>query len=314
MSSRIVSLIRVSKPSSELQLSANCTRNQLKVKTMKTNNQKFGIQERTFTGLVLRMVLFSMFVLVSNYVSAALIHFKSSANVPGSIIYLKDIATVTANSPKEQEALQNMIVAPAPANEMKLSYDEVRSRMNAMGINLSKIAFSGSTQIQVYRKSQNRQLNQNNSFRNNPAQVRRAEKLIAEVIEKEVSLKSPDAGYFTVEVRINPQDATSILTGSSTGYEVNGWDMIADDIQHVSLRFRDQDSRIQQYQIDCQLIPHPEVIVTNYEITRGQILREADFTYRQLEKFDPNDQASYFIRMEDVVGKEASRSIQKGRL
>ncbi len=287
---------------------------------MKINRQTIRNRKSAVTGSVSRFVVFSLLmilqlILTSEHASAAMIHFNSSAKIQGQAIYLKDVANVLADTEKEQEFLKNIMIAPAPApgKEMRLSYDTVRSRMTAMGVNLGKIDFSGRSVILVSHQSNlGRQRNQR-TVRQNPAQVKRAEKVISEVIEKEIQMKQPNAGFFTVDVQIKPQHAGFILKGLAPGYQIEGLNFEADHFQEVTVRYLDRNSEPQQFPAQCQIISHPLVIVTNYAIPRGQILRESDFTYKQLEKYDPEDSGSYFTLIEDVIGSESIRSIQKGR-
>lgn len=198
---------------------------------------------------------------------------------------------------------------------MNLEFETVRSRMSAIGVDLSKMEFSGRSVILVKKQLSNGQdFSPQKLITINPARQKRAETVLSEAITKDINMKNPQAGYFTVQVGLNPHDVDAILEGTLSGFQVNGWTMNSDQVQVVSISFLDKQSQVQQFRIPCQILSHPYVVVANYAIPRGQILRHSDFTFKQLERFDPEAESNYFTQIEDVAGKESERSIQQGRI
>src|SRR5277367_1423994 len=90
-------------------------------------------------------------VAVFNDAWAADICFQPTAFVSTSTVRLKDVAIVSANDAALMTRLENVALAPAPApgRRMRLDFAEIRSRLEATGIPIHELNYSGSSVIVV---------------------------------------------------------------------------------------------------------------------------------------------------------------------
>jgi flagellar basal body P-ring formation protein FlgA len=78
---------------------------------------------------------------------AALVRIRSEARLTRPLIRLGDIAEVAAETPAEQARLEGLAIAPAPAagRAIRLEFADVRSRLEALGVDLSGTEFTGAS-------------------------------------------------------------------------------------------------------------------------------------------------------------------------
>ncbi|MEZ6046901.1 MAG: hypothetical protein R3C11_15240 [Planctomycetaceae bacterium] len=87
----------------------------------------------------------------STGVDAATLQFKPQVMVSAEVIRLGDVAEVYDYNPEVQERLQQIVLRPAPAGGIKIrmSVDEIRSRLKASGVNMLAVELRGSTHIEI---------------------------------------------------------------------------------------------------------------------------------------------------------------------
>ncbi|MCH8829290.1 MAG: flagellar basal body P-ring formation protein FlgA, partial [Planctomycetes bacterium] len=242
---------------------------------------------------------------------SVLIRLHRQARVEGSAILLKDVATVVHTVPEVQQRLENIILGPAPAGgrQRQLSYAEIRSRLRAVGVDLSRVRFSGRSAVTVSGKTAkfggNRRLPRG-TMKSRIRQRQQAEKRIARAITQFLSRHAPELGRVSVLVRVAEADVSLVLSVVDGGYEVRGgrppWHLP----QSFQIRFIDRRERIQQIVVRGRIDQLPYVLAAKYTIPRGELIRREDLVWQQVE-----DVKNAATRYADVVGRETKRTIRR---
>jgi len=244
--------------------------------------------------------------------NAALVRFRSRVVVTGRIVTLGNIAEVTDRDPAVIARLQAVPLSPAPAagRERRISYETVRSRLSAVGINLANVEFAGNSVVTV-SVTQARQKSIKRVSRvveRVPAwKVKRAEQLLTKAISRYITRRAPQTGSVTVAIRLAPRDVARVLDGWTYGFELQGGTGDLTGTQVFSLRVMDRHSRIQEMVVRCVVTPVPRIVVARYTLPSGHVIQPADLTWRQADAG-----ASGFTRMEAVINKETRKPIRQG--
>ncbi len=238
---------------------------------------------------------------------AAMIQFKPRAAVTDGVITLGDIADVLHADPEMADQLAKTVVGPAPAagRELRLSFADIRSRLNATGVNLATMEFSGATVVVVSKSAgfDNKTI----SSEKLAPQRKRAEELIAEKIQKALVARNPAQEKLIVQVELADRDVTPVLQHIVYGdCEVVGGDPKNPHEQIVGIRFRDRKGLPAEIGARCRFSPQPMILAARYTIPPGHILREADLVWRQAE-----DAKGTVTRLEDALNRETKRSIRQ---
>jgi len=107
--------------------------------------------------IIISIISLIILVLVSSVAAtqAAVLTFKSEANVPGDIIYLGDVSDITDfETPKQFKNLSSIPIcaAPPPAEAQILSLNIILSSLRVFNVDMSQLKIAGPTQILVRRE------------------------------------------------------------------------------------------------------------------------------------------------------------------
>jgi flagella basal body P-ring formation protein FlgA len=268
-------------------------------------------KERTLPAIGKTLAAVAALLNAAACAEAASVCFKTRASVASTLITLGDVADITDADAQAVERLKRLSLAPAPGagRQARLDFNSIRARLLAHGVNLGAIEFTGSSSVEVSAVGEpsSDAMHSNMSARAEELQRTRAETLVSDAIRNYLRGLAPELGLANVMVELNPADVPLILTGVGSGFHVVGGAQPWDAPQLMTVSFQNQHETICRVTVQCRIAPQPHVLVARHAIQRGQILREADLTWQQM-----NATGDTLSRLEDALGRETTKTIRQG--
>lgn len=240
---------------------------------------------------------------------AAIIHFKPNAVISSKVVTLGDVANVLDADASTIDSLNKIVIAPAPGagGQTRLEFADIRSRLQATGVNLSETEFRGASSIVV-------QVAGGNSFergRTNGTALKlqreRTEKLLSEVIRASFAKIDSASAALAVAAKVEDKDVALLLPALvNSQVEVSGADPRNTEEQTIAVHYNDRRGNHLETKARCRVSPHPQILAARYTIPAGHILREVDVVWRQAESAD-----GVVIRLEDALNRETKRIIRQ---
>lgn len=242
---------------------------------------------------------------------AATIRLRPSAVVTATVIELGDVADIEDSDAELVEKLRHVTLAPAPAagRKLRLDFAQIRSKLASQGVNLAAVDFTGSSLIEVASgQSETQEPQRRLTGRAADLQRERAEKLVSDAVQGYLRGRAPELGRASVSVQLRNEDVSLILSGVASGFQIAGGSAPWDVPQQMAVAFMDRDENVHRLTIVCEIAAQPHVLVARHAIPRGQVLRESDLTWQQLDVAE-----AVLNRLEDAVGRETTRAILQGQ-
>jgi len=227
----------------------------------------------------------------------------------GNVVTLGDVAEVLDSDPNRVRGLQQIILAPAPApgGELLFDHQQIRSRLQAVGINPLDLEFAGQSRVWVSgggERPGNSRIPQNVTL----TQQQKAQSLVEEAVSRSLSQRYPQAGRFQVVARLNEQQASAILQADSARIAATGGMPPFQQEQNYLVQFVSKEGKQDVMQVVCSANIVPRVLAVMHPISRGQIVRIEDLGWR-----NPTDQELKRLPVtqpQQVIGREATRDLQ----
>lgn len=243
--------------------------------------------------------------------AATLIRLKDSVQVQASVVRLGDIAVVSDLNPETVKRLEGIIISPAPASSHRLQIPlaTIRSALQARGVNLAEIDFTGKSLVMVStRKTVSSRpkpiLRQTTQW-----QKTRAQELVSQAVRQYLRGQALDVDNLKLEIEINPKDILFVLSAAGRGFYVSGGTPPWNLPQRLLVQFLDRNEVPHQIFITTRISQMPLVVTARYTIPRGYVLRPADLYFSRAENAD-----GVLTKMEDAIGKETTRTIRKNEI
>lgn len=102
--------------------------------------------------MVLRITILALFCLITPHVTvAAEIHLKAQCVTAGSVVFLRDLATVVSGNSNERESLAQIELFPAPiAGRTRIvRMREIQDILILRGVNTTKWSFFGASRVTI---------------------------------------------------------------------------------------------------------------------------------------------------------------------
>lgn len=248
----------------------------------------------------------------SGTLQAAIIRFYESAEVDAPVVTLGDVADIRDNNPERVARLEKITLMPAPSvgNSEQIGFATIRSRLQAQGVNLARIEFSGNSVIRVTafgRREGSLGSNGQSTDAVSNGKVRRAERNLKKAIGQYLRSRASGPGQFELSVRIPEEHVPQILAADPSRLRIEGGKPPWDEPQTFLVRISDQAGMKQSIQVACRIAPHPRVPALRHAVPRGHVLKRGDLTLRQVD--NPRDAVT---RLEDVLGRETKRTLRRG--
>jgi flagella basal body P-ring formation protein FlgA len=266
------------------------------------------IDFKQFSSMTLTLGL--VFACAVAQVGAAEICFRSTANVSGSTVMLRDVATVSGNDAETVKRLEQTVLGPAPApgRSTRLDFDEMRSRLEATGVSTADATFSGAAVVVVSCTRPvvpiARQPKRKTRVNVSQTQVRRAEKIMTQSLRQSLRAKTRQANKLFLDVLVDPTDVPIILAGATEGFELGALDPKNGNSQNVQVLTQDSQGCPVKFQIQCVVSEKPQVPVLNHSVSGGEVIREDDLAWKQVDTTE-----GVLATIDEIVGKEAKKGL-----
>ncbi len=250
------------------------------------------------------------------------VQFYSKATVNTEFIQLGDIAKISEGTPEEIQTYQHVRLAPSPPSGAKtyLDFEQIRTRLQALGHATGTIEFLGRTRIliesnQTYQPIQgNRSSRNSNSRVGGNSQESQLDYTLAERIVKESvrfalqsSLTPSELAELEITVRFNSTDSAMFKGSNPRDWRIAGWSATFEQ-QHLLVFTRSNELVAQRpILVQCQLTLPPKVVSVRQTVVKGQEILASDLEWMHASLPDA------LTRMEPIVGMKAKHTIQPNR-
>jgi flagella basal body P-ring formation protein FlgA len=275
---------------------------------------------------------------------AAIVRFRAEVKSAKPLVRLVDIAEVAAATPTEQARLEGLAIAPAPAagRSVRLDFADVRSRLEALGVDLAGTEFAGASStivttpeaekapvkqtvaIAVAKPAAPVRVEARKPLQVTDQQARRLEELFSQEVERYLARQEPPVRDVDVTVALDRSSldalagmAVGLIAGSGsvtlseTAVETSPSSKVAGDVRTFDLHCRDAKGESRTIRPVCRITPWPRVVQIKGTVSRGAVLRAEDLVERPVAP-DRHDPETHPSGMKDLVGRETTRLLRGG--
>ena len=183
------------------------------------------------------------------------IRFQKQATVSTSMITLGEIAQLKNGTEQQLAALSKVVLmpGPTPGETTRVDFQLVRSRLQALGVNLSQVQFSGSSVVLVTRKGNKAGQQQGgNQLRATSSMKKKATELVSRALQQHLRAKGVTLKTQKVDIQLDERDITLILTGKMSGYKIEGGAAPWQNSQLFVAKFQDRNEKSTTGSFSCQ--------------------------------------------------------------
>ncbi|MCA9014855.1 MAG: flagellar basal body P-ring formation protein FlgA [Planctomycetaceae bacterium] len=240
---------------------------------------------------------------------AEILRLKATAVVDSPIVRLGDVADVLNADPEQVTRMEQMTLVPAPSQGRTrvITITEIRSRLQALGVDLSRLELTGKSQVRVTLKEANKTVSRTPV--SSQQDVKKAEEKVQQALSDWIKRYYPDASAFTITVRVQPADAPVILANRADTFRFPELNRFVDAEQVIALNFIDAQGTARQLRVFCRIQNVPEILAARYSLNKGTVIRADDLMWVRPEKnqtgiSDPRQ----------VIGRELTRTVHQSNV
>ena len=246
----------------------------------------------------------------------AIVQFRSPVTATSGVVRLGDVAEVRGADPRLMAQLEAIEICPAPASgrNRRLDFDTIRARLTARGISLAELEFSGDSVILVNGPDEVLNpsgIQQVSGVTLSDTAQQRAQKVLEQAVAKFVRQQAPQVGSLQIRMRLTADQSSQLLTSVNSRLQVAGGRSPWIGLQEFVVRTVDNRGNDRQFNIRCFVNPLPQVPVARFTIAKGQVLKEEDLGWQQVEK--AGDLEGAITNLQGLVGQETRRSLRPGK-
>lgn len=241
--------------------------------------------------------------------AGTLVAFRSHAAVTEGVVTLGDVADVRSSDPAAGQKLSAIILGPGPdtGREALFTFETVRSRLLAAGVNLAETEFSGPSSVAVRGSSDLREATDRRP-EPVPTDVRdRARRAAAAAVRRYIASKGA-AGGLAIELRLPESELSTVA--DAAGIEVAGGVPPWTGTQTYTLRFLDTTERIREVRAVCAISERPSVLAARHALPKGHLVRPDDLVWKTAED---DAEAACATAPDQLLGRETQQSVRAGR-
>lgn len=241
--------------------------------------------------------------------NAEILRLKATAVVDSPIILLGDVADILNADPEQTTRMEQMTLLPAPSQGRTrvVTVSEIRSRLQALGVDLSQLELTGRSQVRVTLKEEAKKVTRNP--RMTQQNIQKAEEKVQQALSAWIERYYPQASAFTLTVRVQPADVTTILANRSDSFRFPELNRFEQAEQVVGLHFVDGQGMPGLVRIFCLIQNVPEILAAKYSLSKGTVVRADDLMWVKPEK---NQTGISDPRL--VIGRELTRTVHQSNV
>lgn len=301
----------------------------VEVQSLVFDSRRSGGLCRRFS--VLRGILLITLMACSASVNAAIIELNTKVTLtPRSMIELGDIAQVSDSNSDQVRQLNGLAIAPAPAagRSLRVTYEEVRSRLQACGVNLTQVEFRGGQAVDVRiiepvkLKPEIVRVNSQKLPPVNPSQQPRpidrqtprwsqgkADDLVTTALRRAFRTQAVEARGWTFQCHVDPNDVPRIIELDHAQIQFQQATLTQDSTQKINAVWLDAEGRTHIAQITVVVSLSPMGLALRQDLPQGAMLRPEDLVWAPAA-----DHSKHINRITDVIGKQLTRHVRAGTL
>jgi flagella basal body P-ring formation protein FlgA len=249
--------------------------------------------------------------LVACRLHAAEIDLKPSCQPRGAVVLLGDVADVHSPNAAEKQRLAAIELMPAPSRARSIKLREIQDLLALQGVNLSEHNFAGATQVQIGADSLSATAPaaaKPVASKLNQRFAEQAHTRVARAIATHLETKASRAAW-QVDFDLAPADA-ELIGARLTNLQIDGGREPWTGEQQFTVALKTTDG-VKRIPVKANVSLPEMVVVPRRPLRRGEVIQASDLVEEMPQANVPSDRVAN--RMEDIVGRETTRSIATGQ-
>jgi flagella basal body P-ring formation protein FlgA len=246
-------------------------------------------------------------ILCAATMQGAEIRFRQQAQCSGQVVRLGDVADIISVDRREREALREIELGPSSLTRQTLYAREVQESLAAQGVKLVQHEFSGAAAILLSPNADARAAADRQPISKSAANLARTS--AADAILAHLKSAADADEDWTVEVDLTAEQLR-LIAGERARLSASGGRAPWTGAQSFTVTLpRAQGA--QSFTVAADVKPAPRAVVAINAIARGERIRAGDVALERIKAGSP--QRITFQSLEEVIGKEAARTIAAGQ-
>jgi flagella basal body P-ring formation protein FlgA len=256
-----------------------------------------------------KIVLLATVVAATVQANSAELRLRPQFAPQTSVVTLGDVAEILDAGGRQADTLQRMELFPAAASDQPrvLRVRELQDMLAARGINLAEHRFSGSSQVQIAAKKE--RVETEKPF--NQQAAKRGERRVYEAVLKYLQEQSESDQTRTLQFSLTAA-AKRAAAGSSLPISIRGGNPPWSGLQQLIVSVESAEGPA-NFPLDVRVSMPSSVVAALHPLPRGAIIHSTDLTLVNGEPRDDGNKGA-FHTVEEVVGKQATRTIAEGKV
>jgi flagella basal body P-ring formation protein FlgA len=235
---------------------------------------------------------------------------RSECQSRGAVVTLGDVAEISAADAQQADALAAMELFPTPpaSGQRFVRLREIQDLLLLRGVHLAEHQFSGSSQVTVLSRSQPAESNRQRPLSSSTVRTvnRRVIESVVKYLQENVSADVP----WIVEVELDPNHAR-LVADPGRAISISGGTPPWTGSQRFEVAVSAPEGAV-RFPLDAQVEMSPAAVVAARSLSPGTVIHPADV---ELQRGVAQDQRSGVLNsIDEVVGKETTRAIPKGKV
>jgi flagella basal body P-ring formation protein FlgA len=256
------------------------------------------------------VVLLAALALGTESGRAAVLRLRSECRSRGPVVTLGDVAEVLTADAEQARALSVVELFPAPVapRQRFVRLREIQDILLSRGIDLTEHQFSGSSQVTILAAGGPPEGDQQRPLSSSTIRTasHRVVDGVVQYLREYVSANEP----WVVEAELDPSLAR-LITRPGQDVSVAGGSPPWTGLQRFEVAIEGPQGT-ERFLLDAQVGVLPPVVVAARDLPRGTVVRAEDVELQSAASAD--DRSGRFGSLDEVIGKETTRAIPKGKV
>jgi flagella basal body P-ring formation protein FlgA len=232
--------------------------------------------------------------------------------VTGDTLRLSQLATIRDNDPEVVTHLGELLIAPAPktARPVTITFDQIRDRLEVLGVNLATVEFSGTTKVVVRVKgvaAAKAAVIQQVSAKVAPADVEELKQKVIDAFLK--GFRSNEASFERYEIEIDiPVSSERLVQESDPATWYFAEAALAIGVDQPLLMVVDRrDGQPVKVPLKISIVEKVRVLALRHPVPKGYVLQATDVVWAPATQ-----ETEGIVQLADALGKETKKGLKAG--
>lgn len=248
-------------------------------------------------------------LLLTAQAAAAEIQLRARAEATGRVVTLGDVADVLAAESGSGESLAEVELFPAPpqGQSRTVAAEEIRDTLALRGMNMARHRLSGAPKVVVAAAAATKPRSTATSV--NASAQAHARSVVRKAVSDYLAALDPDLDGAAIEFALDAESARAVAAARGK-LDVQGGQEPWTGVQQLTLFCASPAGQV-ELPLEVSVAEPRGAVVAATTINRGSILRAGDL---RVERLRPGAKSAGFSRLDDVIGKEAARTLATGQM